>query len=60
MVDGRQIGRLRKRSKTPFSMSLLTSTPVYIVIMTTLVTMMPGSRNCRYSVGEPASAPPNR
>ena len=34
--------------------------PVYMVIITTLVTMMPGSRNCRYSPVDPASAPPNR
>ncbi len=33
---------------------------MYIVIITTLVTMMPGRRNCRYSVVEPASAPPKR
>lgn len=44
----------------PFSMSVLRPTPVYMVIITTLVTMMPGRKNCRYSRGLPASAPPNR
>src|SRR3954451_4989093 len=38
---GRQIGSVRNRSNTPFSMSVLTPTPVYMVIITTLVTMMP-------------------
>src|SRR5690349_23642207 len=41
-------------------MSVFSPTPVYIVIITTLVTMMPGSRYCRYSRVEPASAPPKR
>src|ERR1043165_1416906 len=60
MTDGRQLGSVRERSKTPFSMSVLTETPVYIVIITTDITRMPGSRNWMYSRGEPASAPPNR
>ena len=34
--------------------------PVYIVIIVTVITRMPGSRSCRYSRGDPASAPPNR
>ncbi len=41
-------------------MSVLTATPVYIVIITTLCTRMPGNTNCRYSSVEPASAPPKR
>ncbi len=41
-------------------MSVFTATPVYIVIITTLITMMPGSRNWMYSSVEPASAPPKR
>jgi hypothetical protein len=41
-------------------MSVLRPTPVYMVIITTLVTMIPGSRNCRYSPVEPARAPPKR
>lgn len=54
------MGSERKRSKTPFSMSVLTETPVYIVIITTDITRMPGSRNWMYSFGDPARAPPNR
>ncbi len=41
-------------------MSLFSPTPVYMVIITTLVTMMPGRKNCRYARGLSASAPPNR
>ena len=49
-----------KRSNTPLWMSVFRATPVYIVIMMTLTTRMPGRSCCRYSRGEPASAPPNR
>ncbi len=59
-MRGRQIGSVRNRSKTPLAMSVLTATPVYIVIITTLITRMPGSRNWMYSCVEPASAPPKR
>lgn len=41
-------------------MSVFTETPVYIVIITTDITRMPGSRNWMYSCGEFTRAPPNR
>ena len=33
---------------------------MYMVMNATVCTRMPGSRNCRYSLVEPARAPPNR
>ena len=57
---GRQIGNERKRSKTPFLMSLFSPMPAYIVMKTTVWTRMPGASTWMYSVGEPSSAPPNR
>ena len=44
----------------PLPMSVFSAMPVYIVIIETVITRMPGSSCCRYSRGEPASAPPNR
>ena len=55
-ADGRQIGSDRNRSKTPFSMSVRRVVPVYIVIMMTPCTRIPGSRNWMYSSVLPASA----
>ena len=58
MSEGRQTGSDRMRSKTPFLMSLLIVMAVYIVIMTTVCTRMPGARYSRYWPVEPAIAPP--
>src|SRR5690606_36015509 len=57
---GRHTGSERKRSKAPLVMSVLSVTAVYIVIMTTVCTRMPGMRNWTYSSVEPAMAPPKR
>ena len=54
------MGKLRKRSKMPLAMSVFSATPVYMVMNTTACTRTPGRKNCRYSVVDPASAPPNR
>jgi hypothetical protein len=47
MAAGRHVGSDRNRSKMPFSASTLRPMPVYIVIITTVATRMPGRKNCR-------------
>jgi len=54
----RAMGRLRKRSKTPLVMSLLTATPVFMVRNRAFWQMMPARPNWRKALGEPAMAPP--
>lgn len=57
---GRHTGSERNRSKTPLPISVRRVCPVYIVIMISDCTRMPGSRNCTYPPVDPASAPPKR
>jgi len=44
---GRQIGSDRIRSNIPLVMSVFSVIPVYMVIISTVWTRMPGGRYCR-------------
>ena len=54
----RAIGSERKRSKTPFWMSVLRLTPMVSEVNMIVCTMMPGSANSTYLPVDPAMAPP--
>nr|BFE76956.1 hypothetical protein GCM10020092_102570 [Actinoplanes digitatis] len=54
----RGTGSDRNRSKMPFAMSVLRLTPIAMQPVAMVCARMPGSRNCRYSSVDPATAPP--
>jgi hypothetical protein len=60
ITAGDQIGIDRNRSRVPLVRSVFRLRPELTVISSTAITSVPGSRNRRYSCGEPDSAPPNR
>ena len=45
-AEGCQIGNERNRSNTPLVMSVLSATPVYMVMNRTVCTRIPGRKNC--------------